>query len=63
MSLIHSDDTLRAMESVRRVFDPAGLCNPGKVLPEWIRGADPAHVSVPATGQEASGAVPEGAAA
>ena len=41
MSLIHSDDTLRAMESVRRVFDPADLCNPGKVLPDRIRYAAP----------------------
>ncbi len=40
MGLIHSDDTLRAMESVRRVFDPADLCNPGKVLPDRIRNAD-----------------------
>ena len=40
MTLIHSDDALRAMESVRRVFDPADVCNPGKVLPDRIRNAD-----------------------
>ncbi len=42
MTLIHSDDVLRAMEAVRRVFDPLGLCNPGKVLPERIRDAETA---------------------
>ena len=45
-------DTLRAMESVRRVFDPAGLCNPGKVLPDRIRGADPAGADVAEAGRE-----------
>ena len=52
MSLIHSDDTLRAMEWVRRVFDPAGLCNPGKVLPDRIRGADPAGAGAAKAGRE-----------
>ena len=36
MPLIHSRDTLEAMAGVRRVFDPAGLCNPGKVLPDDV---------------------------
>ena len=64
MSLIHSDDTLRAMESVRRVFDPAGLCNPGKVLPDRIRGADPAGAgAAEAGGKKAPMAIPAGAPA
>jgi glycolate oxidase subunit GlcD len=40
MGLIHDDDALALMCDLRRVFDPAGLANPGKVLPlrscrEW----------------------------
>ncbi|MDE2763363.1 MAG: FAD-binding protein [Gemmatimonadota bacterium] len=34
MPLIHGPAELRAMWGVRRVFDPAGVMNPGKVLPE-----------------------------
>ena len=33
MVRIFDVDTLRAMCSVRRVVDPAGIANPGKVLP------------------------------
>lgn len=33
MERIFDVDTLRAMCSIRRVFDPAGTANPGKVLP------------------------------
>ena len=62
MSLIHSDDTLRAMESVRRVFDPAGLCNPGKVLPDRIRNAHLAGVGEAAS-ESARASVPAGATA
>jgi len=36
MSLIHDRPTLEAMAGVWRVFDPGGLCNPGKVLPPGI---------------------------
>ena len=32
MSLIYSDDDQQAMRWVKEVFDPAGLCNPGKIL-------------------------------
>ena len=40
MPLVFDPDTLAAMWAVRRVFDPAGLANPGKVVPvhgcrEW----------------------------
>jgi D-lactate dehydrogenase (cytochrome) len=34
MSLVHGRDELRAMAGVRDVFDPRGLWNPGKVLPD-----------------------------
>ena len=34
MSLIYSDDDQRVMRWVKEVFDPSGLCNPGKILPD-----------------------------
>lgn len=40
MRLIFAEDVLAAMEGVRSVFDPSGLMNPGKVLPDPI-GATP----------------------
>jgi glycolate oxidase len=33
MSRAFSESTLAAMGDVREVFNPSGLCNPGKVLP------------------------------
>ena len=33
MPLLFPPETLRTMEDVRSVFNPTGLCNPGKVLP------------------------------
>ncbi len=46
MTLIYSNETLEAMNDVRRVFDPLGICNPGKVLPDSVlRGRGP-HASV-----------------
>jgi glycolate oxidase subunit GlcD len=36
MSLAFDADTLDAMAAVNRVFDPGGLANPGKVLPEHV---------------------------
>jgi glycolate oxidase len=33
MPLLFPPETLRTMEDVRSVFNPSGLCNPGKVLP------------------------------
>jgi len=33
MRLIFSDSDLERMMSVREVFNPLGLCNPGKVIP------------------------------
>ena len=34
MSLVHNEIELEMLRSVRRVFDPAALLNPGKVLPD-----------------------------
>ena len=45
MTLIHGPEELEAMRQVRQVFDPEGLYNPGKVLPDqeggevWEEGA------------------------
>jgi glycolate oxidase len=33
MPLLFGSDDLEVMQRLRRAFDPAGLCNPGKVLP------------------------------
>jgi glycolate oxidase len=33
MPVMFGEDDLAVMDRVRRAFDPAGLCNPGKVLP------------------------------
>ncbi|UCC69550.1 MAG: FAD-binding oxidoreductase, partial [Armatimonadota bacterium] len=33
MELIYSKEDLAAQRKVREVFDPAGIANPGKVLP------------------------------
>jgi glycolate oxidase len=34
MPLLFSPDTLEALRNLKRVFDPDGLMNPGKVLPQ-----------------------------
>jgi FAD/FMN-containing dehydrogenase len=34
MPLVFSPAELEALDGIRRVFDPQGTCNPGKVLPE-----------------------------
>lgn len=34
MRMVFSEDALELQRSIRRVFDPRGLCNPGKLLPE-----------------------------
>jgi D-lactate dehydrogenase (cytochrome) len=40
MPLVHSPEELRLMARAQRAFDPAGVWNPGKVLPEDL-GGDP----------------------
>ncbi len=54
MPLIHGPAELRAMWGVRRVFDPAGVMNPGKVLPDLppaggARDGSGVHKGQPAT--------------
>jgi len=34
MDLVHNETELDMLRRVRRVFDPRGLFNPGKVVPE-----------------------------
>jgi glycolate oxidase subunit GlcD len=56
MEMVFSDEEMRLMCDVRRVFDPLGLANPGKVLPvrvcrEWTG---------PATRREAAGSAASG---
>jgi FAD/FMN-containing dehydrogenase len=34
MRLVHREVELAAMGAVKRIFDPDGLFNPGKVLPD-----------------------------
>ena len=36
MRLVHGTDELRAMAAVKSAFDPFGLFNPGKVLPDQV---------------------------
>lgn len=43
MSLVYGPDELRVMWGLRRAFDPGGVFNPGKVLPEE---SDPANGAV-----------------
>lgn len=44
MPLVFSAEELAVLEAVRRVFDPRGTCNPGKVLPD----ADPSGAPIQA---------------
>lgn len=37
LSLVLSGDVLEAMAQVKQAWDPANLCNPGKVLPDGVR--------------------------
>ena len=59
MSLVYSEDDLAAQACVRAVFDPAGLLNPHKVLPEGATCAELAMVQgMDAT--KAAAEMPEG---
>jgi glycolate oxidase len=49
MSEIYAPDDLATMRRLRQAFDPGGLLNPGKVLPDDASGgAPPAHARAPA---------------
>jgi glycolate oxidase subunit GlcD len=37
MPLVHSPDDLSAMAGVKAAFDPSGLLNPGKVIPDGVQ--------------------------
>jgi glycolate oxidase subunit GlcD len=45
MSLVYSEDDLETMRWVKEVFDPEGLCNPDKVLPDMARRSDAVRAS------------------
>ncbi len=47
MRMVFSEDALDLQRTVRRVFDPRGLCNPGKLLPE-PNGTPPDKPAAPA---------------
>ncbi len=65
MPLMHTEDELRAMWDVKDIFDPQGLFNPGKVLPEpppplpgWPVSTVPSDpVLAPSTAEEVAGAL------
>ncbi|MEU4338102.1 FAD-linked oxidase C-terminal domain-containing protein [Micromonospora lupini] len=42
MELFHDPGELAAMGAVKRLFDPEGLCNPGKILPSVLPSPRPA---------------------
>jgi D-lactate dehydrogenase (cytochrome) len=57
MPLVYSDDDLQTMRWVKQVFDPSGLCNPGKLLPDGTA-AKPVAASVrPAVAKSPAAAV------
>jgi len=48
LRLMYSPADLEAMQRVRRVLDPRGLCNPGKIFPDDPpTGRDPSHPEPP----------------
>jgi FAD/FMN-containing dehydrogenase len=57
MHLVHSPEDLSAMAGVKAAFDPTGLLNPGKVLPDGVvapgRRASPGGHAVDETASEA----------
>ena len=52
MGLMFSDDDLAAQAWLRDAFDPDGVCNPWKVLPEAARAAATSRTFPPAPGSE-----------
>lgn len=49
MGLVHNEVELDMLRRVRRVFDPDGLLNPGKVVPDPLERAEPGDVPEGAT--------------
>jgi glycolate oxidase len=45
MNLLFTENDLRAQQWLKEVFDPAGLCNPGKVLPPRVAAPGVAYAS------------------
>jgi len=45
LGLMYSPADLAVMRRVRAVFDPAGLCNPGKIFPDSVEHAGASHSS------------------
>lgn len=56
MRLVHSEDELDAMRTVKRVFDPEGGMNPGKVIPAPL---DPVGADAGESGPRAGDPAPE----
>jgi glycolate oxidase len=55
MPEMFAPDDLAVMARLRRAFDPDGLLNPGKVLPEAGAGGDAAHAPAERGGAEGAG--------
>lgn len=56
MGLVHDDVALRVMRDLQRIFDPAGLANPGKVFePEGGDARDADSVGVRGVGEDTVG--------
>lgn len=45
MSILFTENDLRAQQWLKEVFDPVGLCNPGKVLPARVAVGGGAHAA------------------
>jgi len=50
LPLVYGEDELRAMLEVRAAFDPGGLCNPGKIIPE-LKGCGEGRAAVAEKGK------------
>ena len=61
LPLIFSEDDMNMMLRVRRAFDPAGLCNPGKIIP-MLSGCGEARAVAGSLGARASRPQERGAA-
>jgi glycolate oxidase subunit GlcD len=54
MGLVHNEVELSMLRSVRRVFDPDGLFNPGKVVPDLVTELSPFVPETPRSDTESS---------